>query len=138
MAADPAAPPADEARRWPSPRRAARRATRRTPCANRSGRAARRSKSAACRPDPRELRPVAARLVVPATRPSELELALSTVRHLIALLVDRAVMAPAEQDQIRQRGRTTASPMLHVVALGDAHAAAREATGRIAMVQRAP
>ena len=48
------------------------------------------------------------------------------------------MMPPAEQDQIRHRGRAATRPVLHVMPLRDARPAARESTGLIAMMQGAP
>jgi hypothetical protein len=56
----------------------------------------------------------------------------------VALLVNRAVMAPAQQDEIRQRRRPALGPVLHVVGLATAHLATREATGPIAVTQSPP
>jgi hypothetical protein len=70
--------------------------------------------------------------------PPEAERAVELTRDLVALLVDRTMMPPTEQDEIRQRGWAAAGPMAHVMPLPDAHAAAREATASVSMVQRPP
>ena len=59
-------------------------------------------------------------------------------RDAIALLVNRPVVAPAQQDEIRQRRRPALRPVLHVMPLPGANPAAREATGPITMLQRPP
>ena len=56
----------------------------------------------------------------------------------VAFLVNRAVMAPAEQDEIRQRRRPSLGPVMHVMGLAAAYLAAREATGPITMAQSPP
>ena len=71
-------------------------------------------------------------------RPGELERAVRGGRDAIALLVNRAVMAPAEQHQVRQGRRPSLGPVVHVMPLPDAYVAAREATGSIAMAQSPP
>jgi hypothetical protein len=70
--------------------------------------------------------------------PPEAERAVELTRNPIALLVDRTMMPPAEQDKIRQRGWATVSPVAHMMPLPDPHPAAREATASISVVQRPP
>ncbi len=52
-----------------------------------------------------------------AVRPSDLELAIDSVRDVVALFVNRAMVPPAEQDEVSQCGRPAMSPMLDVVSL---------------------
>ncbi len=54
---------------------------------------------------------------------------------VVAVLVHRTVMAPAEQDEIREGRRPSLGPVMHVMPLSDPDLAAREATGPIAMAQ---
>ena len=56
-------------------------------------------------------------------------------RDAVALFMDRAVMAPAEEDEVRQRGWTALSPVAYVMPLADPHLAAREPAGPVPMEQ---
>src|SRR5438309_4163026 len=47
------------------------------------------------------------------------------------------MVAPTEHGQVRKRRRPSLSPVADVVALAEAHAAAREATAAVAVVERA-
>ncbi len=70
--------------------------------------------------------------------PPETERAVELTRDPVAFLVDRAMTPPTEQDEIRQRGWAAVGRMAHMMPLPDAHAAAREATASVSMVQRPP
>ena len=54
----------------------------------------------------------------------------------VPVLVNRAVMAPAEQDEIREGRRPSLGPVMHVMPLSNPYRAAGEATAPIAMAQR--
>ena len=56
---------------------------------------------------------------------------------LIALLMYRAVMPPAEQSQIRERRAPALRPVVEMMSLNDAHAAPRKAAGPVSMQERA-
>jgi hypothetical protein len=56
----------------------------------------------------------------------------------ISLLVDRPMMPPTEQREIRQRGRPAPRPVSEVMAFCDAHAAAGEPTAPVAVLQCSP
>src|SRR5580765_1636994 len=73
-----------------------------------------------------------------AVRAPEQEAAIGHSCDLVPVLVDRAMVAPTEQDQIRQHGRAAVRPVLHVVPLADPPSTAREATTLVSMVERAP
>ena len=70
--------------------------------------------------------------------PDELECAIRRAGDAIALLVNCAMMAPAEQNEIREGRRPPLGPVMQVMPLPDAYVAAREATGPIAMAQSSP
>src|SRR5438128_6007095 len=55
---------------------------------------------------------------------------------LEAVLVHRAMVAPAEQHQIRQRRRPAGRPVPNMMALREAQAAAWEAATAVSMLQR--
>ena len=71
-------------------------------------------------------------------RSPEPQLAVGLPFHLVALLVDRAVMAPAEHREVRERGGAALSPVTDVMALAKRQIAAREPAGAVAVMQRAP
>ena len=73
-----------------------------------------------------------------AVRPPELERAVGLSIHLVALLVDRAMVPATEEREVRQRGRAALRPVAHVMPLAQREAAAREAAATIPVVQRAP
>src|SRR5260370_24260653 len=52
--------------------------------------------------------------------------------------MDRAVMPPAEEDEVRQRGGPALSPVAYVMPLADPHLAAREPAGPVPMEQCPP
>jgi hypothetical protein len=58
--------------------------------------------------------------------------------HLIALLVNGAVMAPTEHREVRERGGSALGPVTEVMALAKRQPAARKPAAVIAVVQRAP
>ena len=72
----------------------------------------------------------------PPVRAPESKLAVRLSIDLVALLVDRAVVPATEQGEIRQRGGTALGPVTDVMALSDAHPAARKAAAAVTMVQR--
>src|SRR5437773_11067257 len=57
---------------------------------------------------------------------------------LIALFMNRAVMAATEHREIRQRRRTAACPVADVMPLPDTDSTPREATAAIPMLERSP
>ena len=74
----------------------------------------------------------------PAIRPAEPERAVGLSIHLIALLVDRAMVSATEQRKVRERGRAPLGPVMEVMPLAERDGAAREATGLVPVVERAP
>src|SRR5436309_852081 len=68
----------------------------------------------------------------------ERERAIRVSLHLVALLVDRAVVAVAEQREVRERGRATLRPVAHVMPLAQREPAAREAAALVPVVKRPP
>jgi len=74
----------------------------------------------------------------PAIRPLELESPIRPARDLVALLVHRAVMPAAEEGQIRERRGPALCPVMEMMPLGDANAAARKAAASVAVEQRPP
>jgi hypothetical protein len=81
------------------------------------------------RRDPRQRAPVRSR---------ESKRTVLRARHARAFLVKRAVMAAAQEEEIRQGRGPTLGPVLHVMPLPHADLAAREATRPIAMAERSP
>ena len=73
----------------------------------------------------------------PTVRSPESEGPVRPARDLVALLVDRTVMAATEQDEVRERGRAALSPMAHVMPLPDADMAPREAAAPVSMLHGA-
>ena len=71
-------------------------------------------------------------------RAAEAKLTIRLSIHLIALLVNGAVMPATEQDEVRERGGAALSPVADVVSLAKAAVAAREATAAVTMEQRPP
>jgi hypothetical protein len=57
---------------------------------------------------------------------------------VIALLVDGAVMPAAQQREVRQRRRAPMGPVMEVMPLAEADAAAGEAATPIPMQERPP
>src|SRR5438477_7114671 len=74
----------------------------------------------------------------PPVRTPEVELAVRLSLHLVALLVDRAVVPATEQSEIRQRGGTALRPVTNVMPLPEPHATAREAAAAVAVMERSP
>jgi hypothetical protein len=74
----------------------------------------------------------------PAVRAPERQCAVGPARDLEALLVHRAMMAAAEQREIRERRRPPVRPVAEMMPLAMAHAAAREAAAPVPSVERAP
>jgi hypothetical protein len=70
----------------------------------------------------------------PTIRALELEGPVGLTRHLIALLVHRAVVPPAEQREVRERRGPALRPVVEMMPLGDANPAAREAAAPISML----
>jgi len=62
----------------------------------------------------------------PAVRSPEPERAVGLTIDLVALLVDRAVVAATEEREVGERGRTAFDPVAHVMALAEREPAARE------------
>ncbi len=74
----------------------------------------------------------------PPVRPPELERAVGLSLHLVALLVDRAVVTATEQREVGERGRAALRPVADVMPLTERQSAAREAATPVPMVQRSP
>ena len=72
----------------------------------------------------------------PSVRSPELELAVGLSRNLVALLVDRAMVATTEQSEIRQRGGAALRPVTDVMSLANPNPAPREAAASVAVVER--
>ena len=71
-------------------------------------------------------------------RAPELELAVGSSIHLVALLVNGAVVSTTEQREVRQRGRASMRPMPDVMPLAEREPAAGKAATLVAMVKRTP
>ena len=71
-----------------------------------------------------------------AVRPAELELAILESRDLKALLVNRTMVATAQQDEIGEGGRPALGPMLNVMRLAERQVTAREAATVVSIGQR--
>ena len=74
----------------------------------------------------------------PAVRPSELERPVGRPRDLVALLVHRAVVPPAEQREVRERRRAALRPVLEMMPLSEPHPAPREAAAVIPVLESPP
>jgi len=74
----------------------------------------------------------------PPVRTPEVELAVRLSLHLVALFVDRAVVAATEQREIRQRGGTALRPVTDVMALAEPNAATRKTAAAVSVVERPP
>lgn len=74
----------------------------------------------------------------PPIRPPEPKRVVRPSLDPIALLVHCAVMPAAEQSEVGERGRASLRPVLEVMALGDAAAAARETAAPVAVTERPP
>ena len=73
----------------------------------------------------------------PAVRPPEPQLAVRASIDFEAILMHRAVVSPTQQHEVRERRRATLRPVMDVVALTKAHAAAREAAAAVAVEEGA-
>src|SRR5262249_57277036 len=71
-----------------------------------------------------------------AVRSSESQRAVGQSLDLIALFVNSAMVPATEQGEVREHRRSALSPVNDVMTLSEPHAAAREATTLVAMVQR--
>ena len=71
-------------------------------------------------------------------RPPEVERSVGPACDVIALFMNRTMMAATEQNQVRERGRATLGPVAHVMPLGDPHVAAWKAAAPVSMLQRPP
>jgi hypothetical protein len=65
-----------------------------------------------------------------------LELAIGPSIDLEALLVDRTVVAPTEQREVRKRGGPALGPVVDVMALAKADSTARKAAPAVSVVER--
>jgi len=71
-------------------------------------------------------------------RAAEAKLTVGLPIDLEALLVDGAVVSATEQREVGERRGTSLSPVPDVMALAEAHSAAREAAPAVSMVERPP
>jgi hypothetical protein len=71
-------------------------------------------------------------------RALEPELAVGVSIHLVALLMDRAVMAATEQREVRERGRAAVRPVADVMPLAEREPAAGKAAAPVPVVKRPP
>jgi hypothetical protein len=71
----------------------------------------------------------------PTVRVVELQLAVGQTLDTVALFVDRTMVPPTEHRQVRERGRPAVRPVPDVMTLAEAHAAAREATAAVPVVE---
>jgi hypothetical protein len=71
-------------------------------------------------------------------RAPELELAVGSSIHLVALLVNGAVVPAAEEGEVRERGRAAVRPVAEVMPLAEREPAAGKAAARVPMVERPP
>ncbi len=72
-----------------------------------------------------------------AVRPPEPERPVGPARDLVALLVHRPVMPAAEEREIRERRRPAAGPVVEMMPLAIAHAAAGEPAAAVPLLERA-
>src|SRR5712692_1422930 len=72
----------------------------------------------------------------PAVRPPEPKRPVGPARDLIALLVDGAVMPAAKKREVREGRGASLGPVMDVMALAEADAAAREAAARVSVAER--
>jgi hypothetical protein len=70
----------------------------------------------------------------PPVRATELKLAVRQSLELEALFMHGAVMTPAQQREIRERGGPAVGPVTDVVAFADPDNAARETTAAVSVV----
>src|SRR5262245_24923887 len=69
---------------------------------------------------------------------AELQLAVRLPSDLIALFMHGSMMTTAEHGEVRQRRRSPLRPVAEVMALAEAHGAAREAAATVTMVECPP
>jgi hypothetical protein len=74
----------------------------------------------------------------PPVRIAEAQLPIRLSFDLVALLVHGAMMPIAQTGEVGEGRRPALRPVPDVMPLAESHAAAREATGRIAMVEGSP
>ena len=74
----------------------------------------------------------------PPARHAEMQRAVGVARDLIALLVDRPVMAPAEEREVVEPGRAAIRPVVDVVALRMAQSTARKAASAVPRLEHPP
>ena len=74
----------------------------------------------------------------PPVRAAELELAIRQSLELEAFFMDSAVMAAAQQREIRERRGPALSPVADMMTFADSHHAARESAAAVPVVERAP
>src|SRR5216117_516777 len=72
----------------------------------------------------------------PPVRLPEVELAVRLSIHLVALLVDRALVPATEQREVRERGRAAVRPVTDVMPLAEREAAAGKAAAPVPVVER--
>ena len=69
---------------------------------------------------------------------AEPELAVGVSIHLVALLVDRAVVPATEQREVRERGRAAVRPVADVMPLAERKPAAGKAAPLVPVVEHPP
>jgi hypothetical protein len=74
----------------------------------------------------------------PAIRPPESQRPVGPTRDLVTLLVHGPMMPPAEQREVRERGRPAVRPVAEMMPLPEANTAAGEAATPVPMVERPP
>jgi hypothetical protein len=74
----------------------------------------------------------------PAVRSPEAQLSVGLSTHLVALLVNGAVVAATEQCEIRQGGRASVRPVAEVMPLAERQPASWETAASVAVVERSP
>ena len=74
----------------------------------------------------------------PAVGTAKFQLPVGQALHLESLFMHRAMVAPAEQRQVRQRRGPTIRPVLDVMPLSEPRSAPREAAAVIPILQRPP
>src|SRR5439155_972062 len=129
-------PPTDARRRWPSPRPGALPASQGSPSAREGGAPAPRAAPAGPGRDRRVSQQEAAPRAGAPVRTPEVELAVRLSIHLVALLVDRALVPATEQREVRERGRAAVRPVTDVMPLAEREAAAGKAAAPVPVVER--
>jgi hypothetical protein len=74
----------------------------------------------------------------PAVRAAKPKLAVGLPIELVALLVNGAMVAAAEQSEIRERGGAALRPVTDVMSLSESDHATREPAAAVAVVERPP